>query len=95
MPVRTTRREFLAGGLGAAIGAGRGAAMAGTDGSAAAPRRRVGDVAYAFDRSEFKPQAEVDQLSHEGHVRLEQERIARCIAHLNEMLGQRMPKGMS
>jgi len=47
--MRTTRREFLAGGVGAAIATGRGAAVAGTDKPAAALRRRVGAVAYAFD----------------------------------------------
>lgn len=40
----------------------------------------------AIDRSEFKPQSEVDKLPHEAHVRLEQERIARCIAYLREAL---------
>lgn len=40
----------------------------------------------AIDRAEFKPQSEVDKLPHEAHVRLEQERIARCIAYLRQVL---------
>lgn len=35
-----------------------------------------------IDRTEFKPQTEVDQLPHEAHVQFEQDRITRSIAHL-------------
>lgn len=41
-----------------------------------------------IDRAEFKPQSEIDALPHEAHVRLEQERIARCIAHLRQVMGR-------
>lgn len=40
----------------------------------------------AIDRAEFKPQTEVDQLPHEAHVKLEQDRITRCIAFLKRMV---------
>jgi sugar phosphate isomerase/epimerase len=40
----------------------------------------------AIDRSEFKPQSEVDLLPHDAHVQFEQDRITRCIAHLKQLL---------
>jgi len=43
----------------------------------------------AIDPAEFLPQSEIDQLPHETHVRLEQERIARCIGYLRGLVGGR------
>ena len=40
----------------------------------------------AIDINEFRPQIEVDKLPHEEHMKLENDRITRCIATLRHLL---------
>jgi len=47
-----------------------------------------------IDRAEFIPQTEVDKLPHDAHVKLEQDRITRCITYLKHLLLQSSPTGM-